>query len=122
MEKLLNNRESARLRGLDKSRDFWLRMLIPGVFLILLFVLIGFLPSEVLVQATGIGVVGILSGGAVGFLTGIRGPSWLIYVLIVAEIAFLHVLSSPLPVARPSQRSSFGARIRDGQGNCLFPL
>jgi hypothetical protein len=97
MEKLVNNRESARLRGQDKSRDFWLRMLIPGAFLILLIVLIGFLPSEVLMQATGIGVVGILLGGAVGLLTGIRGPSWLIYVLIVAELAFLLVLPVPWP-------------------------
>jgi hypothetical protein len=38
----VNKRESARLRGLDTSRDFWLRMLIPGTFLTLLIVLIGF--------------------------------------------------------------------------------
>lgn len=91
----MNKRESARLRGLDKARDFWLRMLIPGIFLILLIVLIGFLPSEVVTHSTAIGVVGLLSGGAVGLLTGIRGPSWLIYVLIVAGIALLLVLPSP---------------------------
>ncbi|WP_326962186.1 MULTISPECIES: hypothetical protein [unclassified Arthrobacter] len=91
----MNKRESARLRGSDKSRDFRLRMLIPGIFLILLIVLIGFLPTEVVMQATVIGVVGLLSGGTVGLLTGIRGPSWLIYVLIVAGIALLLVLPSP---------------------------
>jgi hypothetical protein len=95
MEKLVNTRESTRLRGLDKSRDFWLRMLIPGTFLILLVVLISFLPTAVVVHSTVIGVVALLSGGAVGLLTGIRGPSRLIYVLIVAEIALLLVLPSP---------------------------
>ncbi|MET4096740.1 hypothetical protein ABIB51_003694 [Arthrobacter sp. UYCu712] len=95
MEKLVNKRESARLRGLDKSRDFRLRMLIPGIFLILLIVLIGFLPTAVVMHATAIGVIGLLSGGAVGLLTGIRGPSWPIYVLIVAGIALLLVLPSP---------------------------
>ena len=95
MEKLVNNRESTRLPGPDKARDFRLRMLIPGIFLISLIALMGFLPTEIIMHATVIGVVGLLAGGAVGFLTGIRGPSWLIYVLIVAGIALLLVLPSP---------------------------
>ncbi|MET0978922.1 MAG: hypothetical protein ABWX63_08905 [Paeniglutamicibacter terrestris] len=70
-------------------------MLIPAIFLILLIVLIGFFPRDVAMLAAVIGVVGLMAGGAVGFLTGIRGPSWLIYLLIVAGIAWLLVLPSP---------------------------
>lgn len=95
MEKLVNKRDAARPRGRDELRDFWLRMIIPAVLLALITVLIVFLPPQVVMEAAVIGGAGILAGGVVGILTGIRGPAWLIYALIAVETALLLALPTP---------------------------
>lgn len=72
---LVDNHKSARLRGAGESRDLWLQMLIPGVLLgVLLIVLVGFVPREVFVPSIVVVGVGLLTSGAVGVFTGIRGP------------------------------------------------
>jgi hypothetical protein len=92
----VDKRNSARLPGVGGRRDFWLRMLIPFVFLVLLVVLlVAFVPRDAFVPAIAIAGLGLLVSGAVGLFTGIRGPSWLIYGLIFAELAVL--LVSPPP-------------------------
>lgn len=91
--------EPARLSGIGGRRDFWLRMLIPSLLLVLLvllvLLLVGFVPRDAFVPAIAIVALGLLVSAAVGLRTGIRGPSWLIYGLIFAELAVL--LVSPAP-------------------------
>lgn len=92
----MNKHESARLRGVGKSRDFWLQMLIPGILLVLLLILLaGFVPREGFVPSIVIVGVGLLTSGAAGYFTGIRGPKWLIYGLIFAELAVLLLCPAP---------------------------
>lgn len=86
--------EQARIREIVE--EFWLRMLIPSVMLVLLLVLLVVgVPSESLVQAGLVVAGGMLSGGAVGISTGIRGPHWVIYVLIFTEVAALLMAPDP---------------------------
>ncbi len=84
----LNRRRSAR--------DFWLRMTIPMVLLAGLLVLFfNSVPLDVLPPALSITGAALLAGGAIGFFTGIRGPHWPIYVLILTGLAGLLLLPHP---------------------------
>ena len=92
----MDDRKSARVRGAGESRDFWLRLLIPAILLVLLlFLLVGYVPGEALVPAVVVVGAVLLISGAVGVLTGIRGPAWLIYGVILAELALLLMLPAP---------------------------
>ncbi|WP_434995865.1 hypothetical protein [Arthrobacter sp. Ld5] len=71
-------------------------MLIPAALLILLLVLIvSNVPREVLPAAVVVVGVGLLISGAVGSLTGIRGPAWLIYGVIFAGLGLLLLFPAP---------------------------
>jgi hypothetical protein len=84
------------MSGVDGRRDFWLRMLIPSLMLVLLVLLVvSFVPRDAFWPASVIVGVGFLVSAAVGLLTGIRGPFWLIYGLIFAELALLAVSPAP---------------------------
>lgn len=88
--------KSARSRGADESREFWLQMLIPGVLLVVLLIsVVSFVPREVFVPSLVVVGVGTLAGCAVGILTGVRGPLWFIYGLISVELALLLLLPFP---------------------------
>lgn len=92
----MNKHESARRRGSGESRDFWLQLLIPAVLLVLLLIVIaGVVPREALVPSIVVVAVGLLTSGAVGFFSGIRGPMWLIYGLILAELGLLLLFPAP---------------------------
>ena len=92
----MDNRKSARLRGSGESREFWFRLLIPAILLVLLlFLLVGYVPREALVPAIVVVGAGLLISGAVGVRTGIRGPAWLIYAVILAELALLLLAPAP---------------------------
>ena len=92
----MDNHKSARLRGAGEPRDLLLQLLIPGVLLVLLLIVIaGFMPREVFVPSIVVVGMGLLTSGAVGVFTGIRGPSWLIYGLIFAELALLLLFPAP---------------------------
>ena len=77
-------------------RDFWLRITIPAVLfaglLVLLFTSVSLdaLPPALLITGAA-----LLMGGAIGFLTGIRGPHWPIYALIFTGLAVLLLLPHP---------------------------
>lgn len=107
----VDKRKSGR-RDAGGYRDFGLRMLIPLGFLVLLLLwIVGFLPGEVFVPAMVIAGAGLLPGGAVGLFTGIRGPFWLIYALIFAELAVWFLLPDPwrglAPVCVPASATGF---------------
>ncbi|WP_394251284.1 hypothetical protein [Arthrobacter pityocampae] len=92
----MENSEPAVVRDSGESREFMLRMLIPAALLILLFVLIvSNVPGEVLPAAVVVVGVGVLISGAVGSLTGIRGPAWLIYGVIFAGLGLLLLFPAP---------------------------
>ncbi|WP_146067415.1 hypothetical protein [Arthrobacter sp. SX1312] len=92
----MDNRKSARLRGSGESREFRLRLLIPAILLVLLlFLLVGYVPREALVPAIVVVGAGLLISGAVGVRTGIRGPAWLIYGVILAGLALLLLAPAP---------------------------
>lgn len=77
-------------------RDFWLRMLIPSALLALLLIwLAANVPPPAFRPAILVTAVGLLAGGAVGLLAGIRGPHWVIYGLIFAGVAALLLAPAP---------------------------
>jgi hypothetical protein len=77
-------------------REFLLRMLIPSALLaLLLILLVANVPSAAFMPAILVTAVGLLAGGAVGLLTGIRGPHWVIYGLIFAGVAALLLAHAP---------------------------
>lgn len=91
----MGNHKSTRLPSTDGLRDFWMRMLVPGAFLLLLLILlIANRPSQDLVASVVVVGLGLMASGAVGVSTGIRGPAWVIYVLILLEVALLLLLPS----------------------------
>jgi hypothetical protein len=78
------------------ARDFWLRITIPSVlFAGLLVLLFTSVPLDALPPALSITGSALLIGGAIGFLTGIRGPHWPIYALIFTGLAVLLLLPRP---------------------------
>ncbi len=92
----MDNQKSTRLNAACGPREFWLRILIPAVLLIvLLMVLIGSRPGDDMVPAMLIVGVGLLASVAVGLTTGAAGPAWVIYLLISIEVALLLVLPAP---------------------------
>lgn len=92
----MDNQESPRLKAASGPREFWLRMLIPAVLIIvLLMVLVGSRPGDDMVPAMLIVGVGLLASVAVGLRTGATGPTWVIYLLISIEVAVLLVLPAP---------------------------
>ena len=71
-------------------------MLIPAILLVLLlFLLVGYVPRDAFVPAVVVMGAGLLISGTVGVRTGIRGPAWLIYGVILAELALLLLSPSP---------------------------
>ncbi|OAD97704.1 hypothetical protein [Arthrobacter sp. OY3WO11] len=77
-------------------RDFWLRITIPAVlFAGLLVFLFTSVSLDALPPALLITGAALLIGGAIGFLTGIRGPHWPIYALIFTGLAVLFLLPHP---------------------------
>lgn len=76
--------------------DFWLRMTIPTVLLAGLVVfLFSNVPPVVIPAALLITGAALLAGGTIGFFTGVRGPHWPIYALILTGLAVLLFLPSP---------------------------
>jgi hypothetical protein len=77
-------------------RDFWLRITIPAVLfaglLVLLFISV---PLDALSPALLVAGAALLIGGAIGFFTGIHGPHWPIYALILTGLAVLLLLPHP---------------------------
>ncbi|WP_461189102.1 hypothetical protein [Arthrobacter sp. Z4-13] len=71
-------------------------MLIPSALLALLLIwLAANVPAPAFMPAILVTAVGLLSGGAVGLLAGIRGPRWVIYALIFAGVAALLLAPAP---------------------------
>ncbi|MBJ2122475.1 hypothetical protein I6N91_15955 [Arthrobacter sp. MSA 4-2] len=80
----------------NQVREFWLRLLIPAVLLIgLLVLIVSFLPLEAVPPARVVAGAGVLAGGLIGLVTGVRGPYGPIYPLIFTELAVLLLLPSP---------------------------
>ncbi|PPB49847.1 hypothetical protein C4K88_03910 [Arthrobacter pityocampae] len=78
------------------NREFGLRLLIPAaLFVGLLVLIVSTVPSEVILPAVVVVSGGVLAGGIIGFLTGVRGPHWPIYALIFTTVAVLLLLPSP---------------------------
>ncbi len=76
--------------------DFWLRMTIPTVLLAGLVVfLVSNVPPAVIPAALLVTGAALLAGGTIGFSTGVRGPHWPIYALILTGLAVLLFLPSP---------------------------
>ncbi len=71
-------------------------MLIPAVLLtVLVAVLIGYRPHQEMASSFLVVGLGLLASAAVGVLSGVKGPSWAIYVLIVLEVGLLLLLPAP---------------------------
>jgi hypothetical protein len=71
-------------------------MLIPSALLaLLLILLVANVPPAAFMPAILVTAVGLLAGGAVGLLAGIRGPHWVIYGLIFAGVAALLLAPAP---------------------------
>ncbi|WP_394252037.1 hypothetical protein [Arthrobacter pityocampae] len=78
------------------NRECALRLLIPAALLVGLLVLIlSTVPPEVIPPALVVISGGVLAGGIIGFLTGVRGPHWPIYALMFSAVAVLLLLPSP---------------------------
>lgn len=86
-------------RALNRRRialDFWLCMTIPTVLLAgLVIFLFSNVPLAVIPAALLITGAALLAGGTIGFFTGVRGPHWPIYALILTGLAVLLFLPSP---------------------------
>lgn len=88
--------QPVRLRAAGGAREVWLRMLIPGVLLVVvLALLVGTAPRGVLAAGIVVMGVGLLLSGAVGVFTGVRGPDWLIYLMILSGVAVLLLAPAP---------------------------
>lgn len=88
----MNGQEPDRRRA---NRDR-LRLLIPMALLVgLLILILSTVPPEVILPAVVVVSGGVLAGGIVGFLTGVRGPHWPIYALMFSTVAVLLLLPSP---------------------------
>lgn len=77
-------------------RDFWGRVTIPAALFAALVILVftsvplGSRPPALLVAGAA-----LLTGGAIGFRTGIHGPRWPIYASILTGSAALLLLHHP---------------------------
>lgn|GEM_PF-5220565 len=92
----MDKQNSIRLNYTRGLREFWLRMLIPaGLLIILSILLISSNPGQELGPSALVLGLGLLASAAVGITTGVRGPAWAIYVLIVMEVAVLLLLPTP---------------------------
>lgn len=92
----MNNGESAQVRGAGGPREFWLRMSIPAVLLVLLLVLLfGYWPGHNVTASALVVALGLLLSGGVGIFTGARGPGWAIYVLIALAMGLLLAMPDP---------------------------
>lgn len=77
-------------------RDFCLRIAIPAVlFAGLLVLLVTSVPLDAVPPALSVAGAALLMGGAIGFFTGIRGPHWSIYALILTGLTVLLLLPHP---------------------------
>lgn len=92
----MDNHRQRRPKSASALREFWLRMLIPAVLLtVLVVVLIGNRPHQEMASSFLVVGLGLLASAAVGVLSGVNGPSWAIYVLIVLEVGLLLLLPAP---------------------------
>ncbi|MGF9648894.1 hypothetical protein AAIH32_13015 [Pseudarthrobacter oxydans] len=71
-------------------------MLIPSALLALLLIwLAANVPPPASMPAILVTAAGLLAGGTVGLLAGIRGPHWVIYGIIFAGVAALLLAPAP---------------------------